>query len=418
LLYTFQPDENVQYFHLTSLRQRQLEQLFNSFFAQQMFECTVDLLVLVDGLDESSSDPLYFSAYIVDPCEEAHPLQCLLNSMSSHLLPKENVLISSRPCHLSHELQFTVQVLGLMEVDQNELVYQTCKEQCGEFRQLFRKNPDTRCHYSAPVLFYMKCLSLHLSEKELGHFRRASLACKVYIRPSTHGRQLTSASSPDMDIEVKNYITDNDQVFHFTHVVWEEFFTAVNLSVIALDDITTFAKWPTEISWSIALKFAFGLKTFGYLMQLFSDYQRNKIQSNWEVRKKAVINYAIGVDQCKRKLPCNEFNKLLQICTWIRERGGEIIMQKATTNLPKEIYLPENSMALGSDISALFYLLKHSRSFQELYTQACLFIGDSRHHFTQKLECSFAKVRCSLIVFSLLCLQWFLLYFLALRFYL
>jgi len=405
-----------------------------------------NVVIALDGLDEAAVDNLTAPAPVVNIYDRAKPLHFLLNLINGKLLPYARIIVTSRPnqlyhLHINHKPKFVVEILGLDEEAQNELGIQICCDKYKQVQETLQKNATVFAYCYVPVNFILTIhyLMENSSDTDFVSMTKVlSSACGKYSR----GEQLRgenpkiaqlsklawngfrqkqivfgevdfqqvdldeitvqsflSTSLVDNSDGIAQTILNGDKRIYFSHLIWQEFFVAVYLMLLAsANEFKEVFEGLSDDRWEVVAQCLYGLCN-ARVMKLLSQSTniRNKA-SQWKERKELLTNAAASyLKQCSQTEA--KFEKIQFVCSWIHEANDQDLIDKLAPVFPCHISL--SGTVLPSDVSNLFFILQYIPTPCTLDVDNCKFAGNAMKRFC--LEASRLNTLVSFCFFSCCC---------------
>jgi len=359
------------------------------------------VVILFDGMDEAQTQDL--SEPDLPRCrlrDEVMPSVIVRSLMNSNLLPKAKVLVTSRPrqaFRFSPEYRpgAVIQILGLNEDSQKELGRQICKDNYISTYSIIHKDEDleSACYISVfCVILYAVLNETKKDQRSSYKFKLNSITrVMVYLLDkyyrSPHMRHvkladlkkiaelarigftqrrlvfdsnmisevgLTQAALQaftvtyvDKDTKLRLRILDPEEKCCFTHLIWQEFLTAIDLLFFAPSEI--FDRCLNRITssedyhrWEIVTKFMYGLtnpETKEYIQTHLITNVRN---TDWSDRSQLLWTSS----QWFVNRPLQENVRLVQVCNWLLEVDDDTFTEKLISKFPETFKLHGNESQL------------------------------------------------------------------------
>ncbi|XP_076803659.1 NACHT, LRR and PYD domains-containing protein 3-like isoform X2 [Clavelina lepadiformis] len=371
---------------------------------EQSFCC----VIILDGLDEAIMDNK--SASYVSPDDAAKAELFIKNILNGKILPRAKKFVTSRPrqmfdLHRDCRPNFIVNVLGLSKKSQEQLCREICGEDAPEVLRYLEEHPDISAYCYVPVNCILTAHCIHrslLDEEEanldsitsvlvyalLGFVRSehirdnasfephklSQLAWNGFMRKKIifdeedfkefeiNEETLRAFLETYVDSSMRVKILEGDKRSYFSHLIWQEFFTALYmmmsmLAAIFEQEIVNFG----DGRWEVVNKFIFGLtnpKSFKSLQKILPPtVRKNVTMEEWNKKKCLLQDYACSLMPAEMtNVTCPDF---LRVCGFISESNDCDITNHVIAHAPLDINLSEN--ILPSDVTSLHYFLSHSK---------------------------------------------------------
>jgi len=306
----FQKRVNVLQFLITPLlsdwesneeRDRRLTRLLNE---------SSNVYIFIDGLDEIDGKLLKNCPKDINLYDSCCPAVIMQSLLSEKILPKAKKLVTSRPAaflHLHHECipKFNLRILGLSQEAQKKLCLKICKndeKECNRVLEALDSNLDFTAISYVPFSFEMivrylrkqptSTLSQTTTLTDLftetfaryvrsPHLRSETNSLKKLIELAMEGMKEdkftfhfdeiprnTESTKDFLQAEAHadinhpdEEILEGDKIFSFTHMLWQEYFAAIQLMFFAdAKTILSFEELEEDERWVKVLRFAFGFQ--------------------------------------------------------------------------------------------------------------------------------------------------------------
>lgn len=403
-----------------------------------------NVLIVLDGFDEVSADGSESKIHSVNLYDKAHPLHLLRNLISGNLLPYARIIITSRPnrllqLHPDYKPKFVVQILGLEQSGQDKLGQEICGDKYDEIKDFFHKNPDISSYCCVPIYFLLtldyllenwnadvKSLRItqllssacetylctgHFRSDESGLEKLAELAFegirngkvvfayddlkKAKLDEQTADSFLKVSVTKRANIHLK--ILDRHILTCFSHLIWQEFFAAVYLMMIASDiEFDRAMKHFFDDRWEIVGKFSYGLCDF-QTHSLVKNILASPSKNEWEEKRKKLQSFAVSA------VPHRSISKeattsqntsvdfeMLKICSWIHETNDEKLAREIAEVFPDHVVL--SGTVLRNDLTNLFFIIRSSQKPFALEVRNCIFAMDALKMFCEEVALLKIKV--------------------------
>ena len=409
-------------------------------------ECE-DVFIFTDALDEAQIFDLNVLAPVMNLYNDSNPEYILKNLYSGHLLPKAKLLITMRPgafnqLHQEYKPDVRATIYGLGKTSQTRFFRHLCgtDEDFYEFREVVRLFPDATslcfipmfCHLL--VTFFMQNMRTSRRRGRLSFTNVFEWFLNYFVRTEHfRGDQSTveKLSKLALDMSVKNKLTfvsrdvnnagfdqktfeaflkveaqgsrykqqkilDGDQIFYFSHLMWQEFLSALHLMMSStLEDFNKNRHYFSKNKWETVVKFMYGLCNHEPIENLQSLYP-NVNKNVWNAKRKMLIDFLKTSTELFRSKPIHEYPScidlnevaqfserlsfdysstdflLLKISGWMFELHNHEVTATVANLLPSDILLCET--LLPRDVVSLCYLLSHAHN-----TKPRLSLGTFEH---------------------------------------
>ena len=418
------------------------------------------VVIFFDGMDEAQTEDL--SQPDVTKCrakDNVAPSIIVRSLMNSNLLPRAKVLVTSRPrqaYRFSPEYRpgAVIQILGLNENSQKKLGKQICQSNfsstysvihkdedlesacyvsvfcvilyavVNEFNKDPKRNPSLPLSSITRVMVYLLekyIRSAHMRKVALGELKKiAELARKGFTQRrlifdpnlisevglTQAALQAFTVTYIDNDCKLRYRIFEQEEKCCFSHLIWQEFFTAVDLVLFAPSEV--FDKCLNCITsehdchrWEVVTKFMYGLtnsETLKY-MQNHLLSKTSSTQSVWEERKNLL--WTTSVWSVNR--PTQDSARLVQVCNWIHETDNILFTEKIVSKFPETFKLSGSDsglVLLHHDVRSILRLLyaafqfaKEPKKIKNIDFDSVKFTRDSFRNFASNMSNSTERVR-------------------------
>ena len=410
------------------------------------------VVIIFDGMDEAQSQD--FTKSNVPKCrlkDIVEPSVIIRSLMNSNLLPKAKVLVTCRPRQAYRfSPEYTpgavIQILGLNVESQKKLGKQICKDNFSATYNIIRKDEDleSACYISVfCVILYAVLKSIrsakfqlssittvmvylldryfrsaHMRNVELSELKKISeLARKGFTQrrlvfdPNIIGEvgltqaalQAFTVTYVDEDTKLKLRIFGAEERCCFSHFIWQEFFTAIDLLFFAPAEIfdeclECITSNDDDHRWEVVTKFMFGLTnqaTHEYIqMHLISKAQKTQ----WAERKQLLWTSS----QVFVNRQVQDSVRLVQICNWLQEVDDYSFTEKLVSKFPETFKLSGNDsllILLHHDVRSILRLLqfemefsKQSRKIKNIDFDNIKFSRDTFRNFASNMSNRSTKV--------------------------
>ena len=401
-----------------------------------------NVVIILDGLDEADVDDFTIEAPSVNAHEPADPFQILLNLISGNLLPYAKVIVTSRPnqfyrLHFNHRPKFVVEILGLDEEARNELGLQICPDKYEKIQETLQNNSSVFAYCYVPINFILTILYL-MDENSDTDFvsvtKILSSACGNYSR----GEQLRAKTPKLADLSKLAYdgfckrqiifqrkeldqdgfdkstvdsflntsladtsfafaptIMEGDKKIYFSHLVWQEFFVAVHLMLVASrDEFEKSLQHLFDDRWEVVSRCLYGFCNSS-AMKLLKGATTIPSEKTLLKEKRDLLVFEAEFYLIKlthhQVMTYNEhetiegrmveFQKIQTICSWIHEANETDISEKLVPLISDHISIENNTSILPTDISNLFFVIESFSKSWKLEVNGCQFSGNAFERF-------------------------------------
>jgi len=409
---------------------------FNDYLLQKIAEDR-DAVIVMDGLDEMCVDDFTFPAPAVNLHDHAKPIHFLLNLISGKLLPYARIIVTSRSkqfyqLHVEHRPRFVFEVLGLDEADRDQLAYQICPDKYNQIKEIIQTNSKLSSYCYVPINFILTLHYLmetvqdtdfvsitkvilsvcsnylqgqHMRGETLELTRLSELAWNGFFRKKvTFGRHdfvevgldyrtLRSFLTPAYEFGgLAPALLSGDKRFHFAHLLWQEFFVAVYLMVVASEDnFRKYLKYIWHERWEFVTVCLFGLCNHSVVRYLLRTTSFHYAPSQWREKKdllqKVVASYLH--QQCNQ-LTTNikdettvekalDLKTIRSVCSWIHEANDREVIENLVPLIAHRISFSDT--ILPSDVSNLFFVLQSFPKPWTIEVYNCDFLGNAMERF-------------------------------------
>jgi len=405
-----------------------------------------NVVIILDGLDEADVDNFAIEAPSVNVYELADPFHILLNLISGNLLPYARIIVTSRPnqfysLHFKHRPKFVVEILGLDEEAQNQLILQICPGKHEKIQETLQKNSSVFDYCYVPINFILTILYL-MDENSDTDFvsvtKILSSACGSYSRGkplrgkipkladlsklaytgfckrqiifqrkelkqdgfdmSTVDSFLSTSLADTFDFALT--IMEGDEKIYFSHLVWQEFFVAVYLMLDASrEDFEKSLPHLFDDRWEVVSRCLYGFCNSSAMKLLKRATSIRCKESLLKEKSDLLVNEAASY---LKKLPHHqmkinnehekterrqvEFQKIQTICSWIHEANETDISKKLVPLIPDHISLDGRTSILPSDISNLFFVIESFSKSSKLEVVGFPFSGNTFERFCSEVS--------------------------------
>ncbi|CAK8691444.1 unnamed protein product [Clavelina lepadiformis] len=383
------------------------------------------IVMILDGLDEASENMSSGRAKPTTLQKKCKPEQFLKNILSGHFFPNAKKFITSRPrqmynLHKDHRPHFILNVLGLSQDAQKELCRQICRENSDEVLDYLEKHPDLSAYCYVPVncILTMFCINKSLKEEQTASLRSVTgimvFALDRYMR-SEHIRgdlenikklislawngildqkimftdkdlkkagideaTVSNFLETKLDSDCKLKIFEGDKRNYFSHLVWQEFFSAVNLILYM-----SYQKFQKHVSkfgesrFEVIIKLVYGLCNLEIQKKLETILSANVLQ----FKSKISLLQKFALDKIPKAITDSKTTeKFLRVCEWIKEADLDDLTEAVTSVPATEIQL--KGTIYPTDVTCFHYFIRKStRNFTLDVGPRINFVGDSCKRF-------------------------------------
>ena len=408
-----------------------------------------NVVIILDGLDEADVDNFAIEAPSVNVYELADPFHILLNLISGNLLPYARIIVTSRPnqfysLHFKHRPKFVVEILGLDEEAQNQLILQICPGKHEKIQETLQKNSSVFDYCYVPINFILTILCLMDEDSDADFVsvtKILSSACGKYSR----GEQLRGKTPKLADLSKLAYtgfckrqivfqreelkqdgfeestvdsflntsladtsfvfsptIMEGDKKIYFSHLVWQEFFVAVHLMLIASkDEFKNSLPHLFDDRWEVVSRCLYGFCNSSAMKLLKGATNISCEKTLLKEKRDLLVNEAASY---LKKLPHHQirinnehetteghkvkFQKIQSIFSWIHEANETDISENLVRLIPDHIsiesatnILQERTGILPSDISNLLFVTESFLKSWKLEVNGFPFSGNAFERF-------------------------------------
>ena len=415
-----------------------------------------NVVIILDGLDEANVDEftkpasdednenagqVTIGAPLVNAHEPAEPFHILLNLISGKLLPYAKIIVTSRPnqfyrLHPNHRPKFVVEILGLDEEARNKLGRQICRDKYKKIQDTLEKNSSLAAYCYVPVNFILTIFYLmeNSSDTDFVSITKVLLsACGNY----SHGEHLKGKNAKLAELSNLAYtgfcngqiifqrdnfkqagldditvdsclstslaeplfsfwptIMARDTRTYFSHLVWQEFFVAVNLMMVASgDEFEKALKHLFDDRWEVVSRCLYGfcnssvMKSLEGATNISCEISLLKKKSDLLMKEAASYLEQLPPHQVRKSNEHEtsdehkvEFREIQIICNWIHEANETDINEKLVPLIPDHISIGRGTI-LPSDISNLFFVVESFSKSWKLEVDDCTFSGNTFERF-------------------------------------
>ena len=364
----------------------------NAKYIMRLIEQMHHTVILFDGMDEAQTQNFFqMTPPKCLPKDKVNASTIILSLMNGTLLPNAKVMITcrTRPAYrFSPDCRpsFVIQILGLSEKSQKELGKQICQNNFHSTYKVIHKDEDleTICYISvlcvilyavlneadredAPEYTKLKLNSItrvmvylldkyfrseHMRNVRIDELQKvAELARKGFVLSrlvfddemirevgiTQAALQAFMVSYLDDSSKLKYRIFEGEERCSFSHLIWQEFFTAIDLILFAPNDV--FDECLNHVigedcnRWELVAKFMFGLtndETMGFIID---NMLPKHLKGSWMERRKLLWTSS---EFCINR-PTQDSNRLVQVCNWIQEADDYNYTCNVTSRLVKKI---------------------------------------------------------------------------------
>jgi len=398
-----------------------------------------NVLIIMDGYDEAKFEASSRKIPLINLYASARPEAFLKNILRGSILASAKKIVTSRPRQLletTSEIRpkFILNILGLGLESQYEICQSICPEIFEQVFSYIQSQPSiaTYCYVPSNCILVMHAmqqaneqklstpttisgviavvLSLFVCDdspqvrnvsskfflKKLAKLAWTGFVDKKYCFTE---KDLKNAdlSKEDLDLfMITILLANHTKIFYFTHLIIQEFFSALHLLVsVSLDafkEITIGRKIGpirlakakcnlTEGRWEMVTKFLFGISnenTLELLKGAFSD-----ISEVVSEKVKILCRFALRILPKSSDADDMYFQKVL---LWAHELHNDDFACLIAGSLKEEMII--NGKVLPSDVAALNYVLQQRRIHIRLDTTqySTWFVGDSITRFKNAMK--------------------------------
>ncbi|XP_076803446.1 NACHT, LRR and PYD domains-containing protein 3-like isoform X1 [Clavelina lepadiformis] len=372
-----------------------------------------NVVILLDGMDEARTDELTKS--FVSKClpNDVVPVSDLIRClMSGKLLPRAKVVVTCRPRQaflFSPEYRpgAAVQIVGLNTNSQKKLGQQICGRTFSTTYNIISRDSDlesacyvtvfcmilyavlheaTMQHSHSPlntvtrVLLYLldKYLrSAHMRDvainelKKVARLARCGFTKRQWVfdqgdianagisQPAFQAFMFTYL---DKNTKLRYRIFEGEHRCSFTHRLWQEFFTAMDLMFFATaQDFDVYQEDFLEDRWEIVTKFMYGFTNAENVKFLQRQFSPSCFQPGWEKRKRLLQTSA----ECCLHSSTQSCVLLVQVCNWIQEADNFSFTQGIARHIPESFQIKGPVMLFNHDVQSINRLLHAAFDFLE-----------------------------------------------------
>jgi len=398
------------------------------------------VVIVFDGFDEASVLDSTIEAPTVNIHKPEQPLHILLNLISGTLLPYARVIVTSRPnqfyhIHTNHKPRFVVEILGLDEKGRDKIGQQICPKNYEHITEILRKDASVFAYCYVPVNFILTLHYLMESSSDKNFVSMTKVlasACGKYAR----GEQLRdkipkvaelsklawigfcrrqivfekndfkqvdlddatvqsflSTSLVDTSDGIALKIMDGDKRIYFSHLIWQEFFVAFYLMLVALEDeFEEVSQRLFDDRWEVVSKCLHGLCNASVMKPLTQSTNICNKPSLWKKKKELLTRAtAIYLEQLSsHATKSNEgsasegfllkYQEIQAVCSWIYEANEKHIIEKLVPLIADHIWL-DGGTILPSDISNLYFVIDSFPKSWKVDVDNCRFHGNAMERF-------------------------------------
>ena len=174
------------------------------------------------------------------------------------------------------------------------------------------------------------------------------------------------------------------KVSYFCHLIWQEFFVAVELRLYTtIEEFQPFVSQLETDKYEVVTKFLFGLCNEAKLEDLLNLLEETEGLNSEEERKKCKeVLKSLAIEKLKKLQDDhteNYFTSVLPILGWVYEMKDENFTQHASRYLRDKIKI--GSQVLPSDIPCFIHILQSRETLLSLEIEKPSFIGKSFQYF-------------------------------------
>jgi len=387
-----------------------------------------EVFIFLDGLDEASTLSAEELTTKMTLFDTEKPDVILKNLLCGHIFPRAKKFITSRPGayrKLNSEYcpEFTVTVLGF----EKESIEQFCRSVGGNafydevvqpalatnptisslsripmfcqmiVQYLSRESSSLSSIFSISDLFvftfltFIRCTNFHGNVSDIPKLSQLALKAFVFDQHTFSKSEFEEAGISsacvdtfmNMDNTNTNFrILDGENVFYFSHLLWQEFLSALCLVVFATDDsFESCSQSFGKDRWHSVVKFVFGLINpislaklqnafplikrinlsqkrrvlYDFLDALLDDYTKHAVQ--FYPTPLETLNYSHELSTMEYH-NSTAHQQLLALVSWVFELNDERLKQNVADKLPKTIHL--RGEISSNAMSSLLQLLSNT----------------------------------------------------------
>nr|CAB3260898.1 uncharacterized protein LOC100176231 [Phallusia mammillata] len=415
-----------------------------------------NIVLVFDGLDEANSEDIAISPVPKVGMKDKVKVSVLLRSiLSGKLLAEAKVLVTCRPRQafdLSPDYRpgAVIRILGLDASSQKQLGQQICGNDCGRVYGILHEDPDleTACyvpvfciilyavllrnprrtesgnpslntitrvmifllniylrsahmrHIDVRELTKIACLARNMFANKKGVFKQYDIQS---VGLTQKGYQAFMVTYLDRNTKLKLRIFEGEHNCSFSHMIWQEFFTALDLMFFASND--EFDHYERHLMddprWEVVAKFMYGLTNVNNMndfKQNFTAFQ--KFETNWDKRR-GILKTSTEVRF--QQGPLDSYITL-QLFNQVREADdSSFTLRVAKRGLPQTLKLDSvdgNPLTVfSSDVRSLMRLLQtaaeylEENSVKEIDMEQVMFSGDSFVRFANGISIIRKKIQ-------------------------
>ncbi|CAK8688618.1 unnamed protein product [Clavelina lepadiformis] len=214
-----------------------------------------------------------------------------------------------------------------------------------------------------------------------GFLKQEVLFNKSHFEKCKIGKKTRNAyleTSSELDFSVN--ILSGETQFYFSHMVWQEFFTAIGLLVFTkYVDFEKHYSIFDDSAWQVLIKFMCGLlspKSFESLKSIFIDISVNEDSRN--LLKKFLLSVATIQFTSEKNT-----DKFLRVCSWLYEAQDDDLTNEFAQALSANIDL--SGPLLPGDVISLHYVLRKCKKASTLMLRL-QFHGKCLPHFFKEMS--------------------------------
>ena len=384
--------------------------------------------IIMDGLDEAIIDPKAKQPKC-NALSVATAAAFIKNIFSGDIFPHAKKLVTSRPRQLArlpvvaNESNFVANILGLNDDGQKNI----CGDICGndnidrrdKILEYIHSRPDLKSYCYVPI----NCILIMMSFNEMnadewrnvdslssllitalkewfikkleGQFQTkeiSNLAYEGFLSDRFYFQEIhLNKAKIDFDNtttfltnKVKFQLLKGRKVSYFCHLIWQEFFVAVELRLYTtIEEFQPFVSQLETDKYEVVTKFLFGLCNKDKLKDLLDLLVEAKGLNSDEDREKckeALKRLAIEKLEKLRDDHAEDYlTSVLPVLGWVYEMKDESFTQHASRYLRDKIEI--GSQVLPSDIPSFNHVLQSRESKLALEIKNPSFIGKSFQYF-------------------------------------
>ena len=390
--------------------------------------------IIMDGLDEANID-LKTNQPTCNITSIATAEVFIQNLLSGSVLPYAKKLVTSRPRQLTRLSEegsasnFVLNILGLDDSGQKQICDNLCEretKQRDKILEYIYSRPDLKSYCYVPIncilimtSFYVidpsewdtidslsavliKALENWFLKKLKGKFQTKNisrLAREGFLDDRYYFKEYHLKMAGVNFENTTAFLTNNvcfkllkgNKVSYFCHLIWQEFFVAVEL--ILFTDKESFKKFIPKLDsdkFEIVTKFLFGLCNPEKLDDLLSLMETEGLNSEEDRREcKKVLKQMVlkSLEKLGGNQSLNDgyMRTVMPVLGWVYEMKDFDLTQQASLRLKDFVV---SGKMLSNDIPSLNYALKHRKSELNLEVERPEFFGNSFQTFADAVDTS------------------------------